>query len=253
MMRVFLDIGSHIGETVAEVAKPKYGFDRIVCFEPSSRCWPALTHLDDPRLEICPFGLGAKDERVELHNPGSLGASVFGEGPTEAVDIADVAEWFRANLDPEDFVVVKTNCEGAEVDIVDRLDRAGLLHVPVTLLITFDIRDFPEHRHKEITLRRRLRQTGLTNFCFSDDVMIGPTHDARIAHWLSLFGIDKGYDRRTVEMIYRDVFKKFARRTGRRQRIEARFKDAFGYASLPEPAKNLLRYTKRALGLSRET
>jgi len=37
MKKVFLDIGAHLGETLSEIRKEQYGFDRIVCFEPSPR------------------------------------------------------------------------------------------------------------------------------------------------------------------------------------------------------------------------
>lgn len=253
-MRVFLDVGAHVGETVLEVQKPKYRFDRIVCFEPASSCVAALSDMaaSDPRIEVCPFGLGARNERLQLYNPGTLEASTLGSGPAESVEIVDVAQWFRCNLSADDFVVVKTNCEGSEVEIVNRLLDENLFAAAVTFLITPDIRDFPEHRHKEIALRRRLKETGLTNFCFSDDVMIGRTHKERIAHWLGLFGIDKGYDRRTVELLYQDNFSGYASKSGRCQRIETLLKEKFGYSLLPEPAKNILRGAKRALGFSRE-
>jgi FkbM family methyltransferase len=103
-MRVFLDIGSHTGETIGEVAKRKYRFDRIVCFEPATACLPQLKQLaaKDSRIEVCAFGLGGRNATLELHNPGTLGASVLAkDGPTEQVEIVDAAQWFRANLDPD--------------------------------------------------------------------------------------------------------------------------------------------------------
>jgi hypothetical protein len=142
--------------------------------------------------------------------------------------------------------VVKTNCEGAEVDIVNRLLDEGLFGKATTFLITFDVRDYPEHRHKEGELRKRLRASGLTNFCFSDDVMIGTTHEKRIAHWLGLFGIDSD------ERKFADNFRKYSRKTGRRQRFERAVKERFNYSALPEPVKKGLRFAKRSLGLSRE-
>ena len=33
-MKIFLDIGSHYGETLSVIQQSKYGFDRIYCFEP---------------------------------------------------------------------------------------------------------------------------------------------------------------------------------------------------------------------------
>jgi FkbM family methyltransferase len=254
-VRVFLDIGSHTGETIGEVAKAKYAFDKIACFEPASACLSDLERIADadPRIEVCPFGLGARTEQLELHNPGWVGASVLStEGPTETVRIIDVADWFRSNLAASDFVVVKTNCEGAEVDIVNRLLDERLFALAVTFLITPDVRDHPEHRHKELELRKRLKASGLRNYCFSDDVMIGTTHERRIANWLSLFGIDTGKDRAAIERAYADNFARYARKTGRRHQFEMRLKEALGYQRAPDWAKSLLRRGKRLLGLSRE-
>lgn len=33
-MRIFLDVGAHDGQTLAEVLKPEYRFDRVYAFEP---------------------------------------------------------------------------------------------------------------------------------------------------------------------------------------------------------------------------
>ena len=41
-MKIFIDIGPHIGQALPEVTKEKYAFDKIVCFEPSSFCLDIL-------------------------------------------------------------------------------------------------------------------------------------------------------------------------------------------------------------------
>ena len=91
---------------------------------------------------------------------------------------------------PSDFVVIKTNCEGSEVDIIDSFLKGNTFNYFYTLLITFDIRDYPSMAYKELEIRRRLKASGYINFCFSDDMMIGPTHEKRIENWLTSFGVD---------------------------------------------------------------
>ena len=73
-MKIFLDIGSHIGQTLHEVTKEKYAFDKIVCFEPSSFCLDQLKKFaeEDDRIIICEFGLGNRNHEVELFMPGTL-------------------------------------------------------------------------------------------------------------------------------------------------------------------------------------
>ena len=251
-MRVFLDIGAHEGETVAEVVKKKYAFDRIVCFEPSIACQPKLLDIADSRVELCHYGLAGANGTAELHHAGTEAGSIYGDGgASEKITLIDAARWFSENLTGNEFLVVKTNCEGAEVDIINRLLDAGLFDRAVLFLVTFDIRNYPDQRHREVELRRRLR--GARNHCFADDVMIGLTHQARVAHWLSLFGIDRPeLSAEDVRRLYADAFAYYSTRSGWRERMELRLKERFGYGMLPEPIKHLLRWGKRAVGLSRE-
>ena len=51
-MKIFIDIGAHIGQTLHEVSKEKYAFDKIVCFEPSSLCWDELKKLLWKTIEL---------------------------------------------------------------------------------------------------------------------------------------------------------------------------------------------------------
>ena len=245
-----------MGESVHEVAKPEYAFDRIVCFEPVASCLLDLEKVraKDPRIEICPFGLSDRSERVMLANAGELGGSVFATGGrSELVQMVDAAKWFEENLGTDDFVIVKTNCEGGEIDIVNRLLDRELMGLPYIFLITFDIRDYPKHRHKEVKLRRRLVSSGLNNFCFSDDVMIGTTHEKRLEHWLKLYWVN--HPEKSVEELKEccnGTFRYYSSRTGTRQRLEQRAKELLGYSAMPAPIKSMLRRVKSGLGLSRE-
>ena len=67
-MKIFLDIGSHMGQTLREVTKEKYAFDKIVGFEPSSFCLDELKKIaaEDDRIEICKFGLSNRNEDIQL-------------------------------------------------------------------------------------------------------------------------------------------------------------------------------------------
>ena len=54
-MKIFIDIGAHTGETLLEVTKEKYAFEKIVCFEPSSFCLDKLEKLVNQIVEIDNF------------------------------------------------------------------------------------------------------------------------------------------------------------------------------------------------------
>jgi FkbM family methyltransferase len=138
-MKIFLDVGSHKGETLHEVTKEKYAFDKIVCFEPSSFCLDKLKRFaaEDDRIIICEFGLSNRDQEVELFLPGTLAGSIYKDGnpslgkkeveseeiteEVETIKLRDAKEWFDNNTSADDYIVVKTNCEGSEVDILDSL------------------------------------------------------------------------------------------------------------------------------------
>jgi FkbM family methyltransferase len=258
MQRVFLDIGAHTGETLAEVSRPLYGFDRIVCFEPSPRCFAALEAqaAGDPRIEICRFGLGDGRRQLQLYSSGQDSATTLGgeADGSETVLLEDASEWVRRQLNPADLIVAKLNCEGGEVAILRSWIRSGLIEIFYSVMITFDIRNFKPLRHQEGELRAELRGLGVANTCFADDVMRGPSHQRRIAHWLGLFGLDQPPLPSLAH--YRSTFARslarYARRRGYRHRAELVLKERLGYGTLPPPAKALLRSVKATLGLSAE-
>ncbi len=271
-MKIFLDIGSHIGETLHEVTKEKYAFDKIYCFEPSTYCINELMKIAalDSRIEICNFGLSNEDTDAELVMPGSLGGTIFkgaadgwvkdhdntfvSDREAEKVELRNANKWFKENINPSDYIVVKTNCEGSEVDILDSLIDGGFMNNIYSFLVTFDIRENPAHQHKELEIRKKLRKEAVKNFCFSDDVMIGPTHEKRIENWLSLFGIDTDvHDIKLLRNRYEKIFSKYANRNGFFHRWEIRIKRGLNYHLLPESIKKSLRFVKRILKLSRES
>jgi len=267
MKKVFLDIGAHTGETLEEVIRPVYGFDRILCFEPSPQCFPALEAFAarDSRIELCRFGLGDGRQELKLYGSGEDFASTLGPDPAgtaasgqaaacDTVWIEDAAEWARHHLDPADLIVCKINCEGGEIGILQSWIKAGLLPLFYSVMITFDIRNFKTLRHQEGALRAELRRLNLANTCFADDVMIGPTHEQRIARWLGLFGLDQP----TLPSLeaYRAAFAgpltTYARKRGYRHRAESLLKQTLGYGALPTPVRVGLRRLKAAFGLNPE-
>lgn len=259
-MRIFLDIGAHIGETLEEVSKQKYSFDRIVCFEPSQTCLESLQKFakKDPRIEVLQIGLSNTTGIEKLYNAGELNGSIFIEGDSlnessESIKLIDAGTWYSENISKDDFVVIKTNCEGSEVKIVDSFLKAGTFEHFYSLLITFDIRDYPSLAHQEIEIRKRLKATNFTNFCFSDDVMIGPTHENRIENWLTLFGVDMpNKSASDLKQEFSKNFNKFSSKSGKLIRLEISIKKLFNYQHSPDFLKNFLRSIKRLLKLNRE-
>ena len=261
-MKIFLDIGSHVGQTLREVTKAKYAFDKIVCFEPARFCLNELKKFAtrDDRIVICEFGLSNRNEEIELYLPGTLGGSIYideehsvSKEEVEKIKLCDANQWFENNISPDDYIVVKTNCEGSEVDVLDSLIDGNFMKHIYSFLITFDIRNYVEFQHREIEIRKRLKKEKLTNFCFSDNVMIGPSHEKRIENWLKLFGIDSPVkDVDLLRKSHEKEFLKYSSKNGFFSRWEIKLKRIFNYNNFPDWVKDFLRSLKRILGLDRE-
>jgi FkbM family methyltransferase len=193
--KVFLDVGAHTGETLRAVVDDRYRFDRIVCFEPASWCIERLARFRHPRLEIAPFGLWKESERRILHDPGTVGASIFEEkrrsDKTQEAEFVRASDWFAENIEADDTVFLKLNCEGAECDILEDLLDSGEIRKADFILVHFDVRKVPSQRHRERQVKARLRDEGVENWAEADEVLVGPSMIARIQHWLDSVGADE--------------------------------------------------------------
>lgn len=195
-MKVFLDVGAHDGGSLHAVRDPKFGFERIYCFEPASACWPALETVRDERVAVCRFGLWNRTCEQPLYDAGSGGASLFADKfktrrPEEVARFVRATDWFRENLGEEDEIFLKLNCEGAEFDIVEDLLESGELARVRSAMIDPDVRKIPSAAHREQQVRERLAAAALTNYFMEEDVMVGRTHRDRIQNWLRVAGAER--------------------------------------------------------------
>jgi FkbM family methyltransferase len=182
-----LDVGGHVGETLAEVVKPCWRFDRVFTFEPASVNLPALERIADDRVEIVAAGWWHEDTELDLHDPGAIGASVAAEkaltAQVEICSFIDAAVWLQENVAPDDTVWAKLNCEGAECGVIDHLDDAGALELIDHLLVHFDVEKIPGHEHQAPVTRRRLDQSDV-EWIEANRIMFGRSHAAKTANWI---------------------------------------------------------------------
>lgn len=188
-MKIFLDVGAHLGETVKAVADPAYAFDRIDCFEPVPECCEAIERIGDPRLRVHRFGLWDRTCEHAIYDPGHLGASVFADARRATVSATasfrHASDWFRENLSEADEVYLKINCEGAECDILDDLLASSEIRKVKAALVHFDVRKIPSQRHREAETRQRLHDGNVTNISTADEVIRkSPTYFAGVQRWL---------------------------------------------------------------------
>lgn len=187
MAKVLLDIGAHLGETLSVALEPMWGFDRICSFEPAPQCWAALEEFDDPRVELYRFGLWSEDSSAPLYGSGEIGASLFaqkesGDG-VSVIELRKASTWFRDHLDPQDEIVMKVNCEGAEYDLLVDLINSGELSSVSFLVVHFDVLKIPGREHLAKELTRRLRGADIA-FLDAADIYFGRTTQEKTRNFL---------------------------------------------------------------------
>lgn len=130
-MNIFLDVGGHKGQTVEEVLKPIYKFDVIHCFEPQLECCELmkekfLTHIVSGRLILHNFGLSDFNDIAKLYGEG-MGASTFKDkqdivsAKSQECSFVSAAYFFDKYINNQDLVIMKLNCEGGEISILEDL------------------------------------------------------------------------------------------------------------------------------------
>ncbi len=192
-MKYFFDIGAHNGQTLEEVVHPRWNFDRILAFEPMPREYDLLDerfgHRDKVRLYN--FGLSDKTGWQPVYGGNDrCEASVY---PSK-VDLdpnivsqcrfVDAAEPFSALAD-DATVIVKMNCEGSEIPILNRLIDTGDLWRITAMTFDLDIRRVRGHEQEADELLARLERIGFDRFQVSSDAFIEGTHAEKIAYWLT--------------------------------------------------------------------
>lgn len=180
MARIFIDVGSHQGQTIELLLSPRFRIDHIFGFDPSPLCHAILDRKfsGNPKVTIVKTGLWSETCTMTLHNEGSQGASVHDDYQTicnpepreTQCSFVRASDWFRENVSVDDEVFLKLNAEGSECEIVLDLLNSGEYNKVKATLIDFDVRKSPSQRHKENELRERMETRGVNNM----HVYMGP-------------------------------------------------------------------------------
>jgi FkbM family methyltransferase len=151
-MKIFIDIGAYNGDTLNLALQ--YNYDVIHCFEPVKQHYTALMKrvskmLHGPSVTIHPYGLLDQNAMIDIHSPGSDGASIYSNkkqfsqiGKVESCSFRDAGEVFRV-FHAGDNIDLKINCEGAERLIIQRLIDTGRLKCVSDLCIHYDVLKIP--------------------------------------------------------------------------------------------------------------
>ena len=202
--KLFIDVGGHFGETIEAVIDPIFAIDRIYSFEPSHACCQKILDRFQGvhHVHVVNAGLADRAETRNLFKPGSEGASFFSDHTglvpenmrdasyqeMESCSVLDASAWFSSNVAPEDYVIVKLNCEGAEIPILQSLIRSGEILKINNLLVDFDARKIPSLRDMIGEIEAGLRESGVRYYSPEEVQYGGGSHYGGIQQWLRKTG-----------------------------------------------------------------
>ncbi len=158
-----IDIGMNVGITSMFYAV-KPNVKKVFSFEPFSPTYNLALHnihlnkLYAPKIETNNYGLAKEDATMavnySLRQKGRMGLSGLPEKSNtiadnfikESIDLKSVTTAFAEIKEKTGghFVVCKMDCEGAEYEIIDSLDKAQLLSLPDVYFIEWHYKS-PEH------------------------------------------------------------------------------------------------------------
>jgi FkbM family methyltransferase len=169
---VVLDVGAYDGGWSRRLLRGAetrgQGDLRIYAFEPEPTAIQRFrdAFVGDRRVELLPFGLGARSrtEQLTISGPGS---SIFverdGSGATQ-IEIRDVDD-VLTSLGVERLDFVKINIEGGEFELIDRLHESGWLARTGTVIVQFH--EFgPDAYRGRRRNRRQLAETHRCTWCY---------------------------------------------------------------------------------------
>lgn len=188
---IFLDVGSHNGQTLAEVTKDIYDFSEIHAFEPMPNEYTAirLAYGRIPSLKLHNYGLADFTGPSLIYGTNAIcEASMY---PTKVdVDATVITEcnFMRASMFfttlPDEPIVVKMNCEGAEIPILTDLILSGEISRITHLTVDFDILRVQGHEGEADPIIDELHKIETLQWRISGDHFHGDTHQEKIANWL---------------------------------------------------------------------
>jgi FkbM family methyltransferase len=195
--KLFLDVGGHYGESAAVALEPDLAFDAVHTFEPDPECVARMRRdlapaIEAGRLILHPVALGGEDGEVTLFGDNSGGGASVVAGmlrdDTRAIRVKkiDIARFLEINAAEDDAVFVKLNCEGGEVEILERLHQSARIGAVRSIMADFDIvKSSGGYFHKRRVVH--LYRAKALPLALSESVMVGRTHAERIRNWLSYF------------------------------------------------------------------
>ena len=149
-------------------------------------------HQAFPNVQLFDYGLGDHTGMTTIYGSNErFESSIYAEKSDVATidqttcTIVEASNWFARNLTADDTIIMKLNCEGSEIPIMNNLIDSGAIWLLHNVMIDFDIRRVVGMEHTERELLDRMASIGFDRYSLCDNVMRGLTHQSRIGNWLS--------------------------------------------------------------------
>ena len=178
MKTIFIDVGGHLGQTLEEVTKSYYNFDSVYCFEPMYSEYEHLVKVYNDVAIILPYGLLDYTGNMKLYGLNeNMTSSIYAnkndlinsDSVTESYAV-DVSLWIEHNTDPDDIIIMKLNCEGSEVIILNRLVDNNLINRFNNIMIDFDILKVPGEEHQALNTIERIKASGFKSYSLAQEL-----------------------------------------------------------------------------------
>ena len=182
--KVFLDIGAHKGESLSGILNDDYLFDEIHCFEPMPEPFAVLKKCFEgkgrAKVFFHNFGLADFSGEQEIYGK-DVGASMFADKVdidnrlAEKCAFVRATDFYKEHLNKEDLIIMKLNCEGGEIAILNDLLDSGEIFKNDHMMIDFDARKIPSMHDKPREVLRRLKEAKYKNYYLRLAVIRGET------------------------------------------------------------------------------
>ena len=141
-LKVYIDLGSYIGETIQDAIKKFDDFDMFIGFEPIPELFKKCVKRfkGNPKVRIHRLGVSDKNEKLKLYLDYFVKEKRFGSGSStlkskksgrvkksirisrcEKIKCIDFSEFIKEQFTKDDYIVIKMNVEGQEYDILEHM------------------------------------------------------------------------------------------------------------------------------------
>ena len=154
---IVFDLGGFKGDWATKILQ-KYR-SKIYIFEPVNEFYNSIASRfnGNPKIQSFKFGLGGKDEEMEISLTKDSSSVFNSDGKKEKIQIKSLVDFLRNN-NIERVDLIKINIEGGEYDLLEDLVKHNMLNVFDNIQVQFH-RFIPECIERRNKIREALSES----------------------------------------------------------------------------------------------